>query len=271
MVHTDMSSSPTSRLLARLAAGEPVTALGVRSWRTPEIARLARASGHDLVWVDLEHAPISLEAAAGICATARDLGLVGLVRIREHDVAMIGPLLDGGVAGVIAPRIETVAQAKAVVEASRFPPRGHRSAVASLASLGFERLPAAELFARADRDTLVQVLIESPAGCEALEAIAALDGVDMVAIGTNDLAAELGCPGEFRHPSVRRLHEHAIAACALAGKPLAIGGIGDAAYAAELVRLGAAPFLMTAIDTDLFLGAARQRRREALDSLKGAS
>jgi 2-keto-3-deoxy-L-rhamnonate aldolase RhmA len=239
----------------------------VRSWRTPEIARLAHASGHDVVWVDLEHAPMPLDAAAQICAAARDLGLVGLVRIREHDVGLIGPLLDGGAAGVIAPRVETVAQARAVVEASRFPPRGHRSAVASLASLGFERLPAAELFRRADRDTLVQVLIESPAGCEALEAIAALDGVDMVAIGTNDLCAEVGCPGDFRHPRVRRLHEEAIAACGRAGKPLAIGGIGDAAYAAELVRLGAAPLLMTAIDTDLFLAAARERVRAALDSL----
>ena len=112
--------------------------------------------------------------------------------------------------------------------------------------------------------TIVKILIESPLGIENVESIAAVPGVDLIGIGTNDLTAEMGIPGEFRHTDVRRAHEAALAACQHVGKPLAIGGIGDAAYAAELIRMGAAPFLFTGIDTELLLGAARDRIRQTL-------
>jgi 2-keto-3-deoxy-L-rhamnonate aldolase RhmA len=125
-----------------------------------------------------------------------------------------------------------------------------------------------EQFNRAMNEaTVVKILIESPRGIDNIEAIASLPGVDLIGIGTNDLTSEMGVAGQFRHPDVRKAHESAIAACRRARKPLAIGGIGDAAYAAELIRLGAAPFLFTGIDTDLLLGAASTRVAQALASL----
>jgi LmbE family N-acetylglucosaminyl deacetylase len=74
-------------------------------------------------------------------------------------------------------------------------------------------------------------------------------------------------PGEYWHADIRRAHVAALAACRDLGKPLVIGGIADPAYAAELIRMGAAPFLFTGIDTDLLLGAARDRIRQALASV----
>ncbi len=115
--------------------------------------------------------------------------------------------------------------------------------------------------------TVVKILIESPRGIANLEAIARLPGVDLVGIGTNDLTAELGVAGQSRHPDVRRAHEAALEACRRAGKPLAIGGIADPTYAAELIRLGAVPFLFAGIDTELLVGAARTRLGEALAAL----
>jgi len=255
-------------VLDRLAKRQPVAALGVRSARTPEIARLAKASGHDLIWIDLEHSTMSVDAATQICACALDIGITPFVRTRERDLGVIGPLLDGGAMGIIAPRIETVAEARQVVAACRFPPLGHRSAIASLPLVQHARLQAATLYETANRATLVKVLIESQPGVDNLEAIAALPGVDILSIGTNDLSAELGVPGDFRHARVREAHEHALDVCRRAGKPLVIGGIGDASYAAELIRLGAAPFLMTGTDTDLLLGAARDKVRQALASIQ---
>jgi 2-keto-3-deoxy-L-rhamnonate aldolase RhmA len=255
-------------MMQRLAKGLPVTALGVRSARTPEIARLAKASGHDVIWVDLEHSAMPIDAAAQICGCALDLGLVPLVRVPEREYGVIGRLLDSGALGIIAPRIETAEQAADIVSASRFPPLGHRSAIASLPLVEYRRLPAAALYKTVNQATLVKVLIESKRGIENLAAIAAVPGVDLVGIGTNDLSAELGVPGDFRHPEVRRAHEAALEACRRAGKPLAIGGIGDAAYAAELVRRGAAPFLMTGIDTEMLLSAAHERVQQALASLQ---
>jgi len=255
-------------VLDRLAKGEAIAAFGVRSSRTPEIARLAKASGHDLVWVDLEHSTMPIDIAAQICACALDIGIAPFVRIPERDLGVIGRLLDGGAMGIIAPRIETVDEVRQLVAACRFPPLGHRSAIASLPLVRHARLPADVLFDTANRATLVKVLIESEPGVHNLEAIAALPGVDILSIGTNDLSAELGVPGDFRHARVREVHEHALDVCRRAGKPLVIGGIADPAYAAELIRRGAAPFLMTGIDTDLLLGAAQDKVRLALASIR---
>ncbi len=264
---TWLDSKRRNPLMERLARRLPVTALGVRGARTGEIARIARETGHDAIWVDLEHSSMSVDVAAQICAVALDVGLVPLVRVPEREYGIIGRLLDGGALGIIAPRIEEVTEAADVAAACRFPPRGRRSAIATLPQLEMRRVPASALGDVMNCATLVKVLIETPRGIDQIEAIAALDGIDLIGIGANDLTAEAGLPGDFRHPAVRRMFEHAIAACNRAGKPLAIGGIGDPAYAAELIERGAAPFLFTGIDTELLLAAARGRVEQALRSL----
>ena len=254
--------------LQRLGKGLPVTALGVRSARTPEVARLAHASGHDVLWIDLEHSAMPIDVAAQICSCAADIGLLPLVRVPEREYGVIGRLLDGGALGIIAPRIETAEQAADVVEACRFPPLGHRSAIAQLAVAGYRSMSAGELHELANAAIVVKVLIESGRGIDNIEEIVQVPGVDLIGIGTNDLCAELGVPGDFRHARVREAHEKALAACLRQGKPLAIGGIGDAAYSADFVRRGAAPFLMTGIDTEMFLATAHERVRRARASLQ---
>src|SRR5580704_19015658 len=246
-------------LVERLNQRVPVAALGIRGSRAADIARIARSSGHHAIWVDLEHSTMSIDTASLICAAALDLGLAPFARIPEREYGVIGRLLDGGVLGIIAPRVETAEEAQDVVAACRFPPFGHRSAIATLAHLDFKTMPPEQFNAALNQATVVKILLESPRGIENIEAIAALPGVDIVGIGTNDLTAEMGVAGQFRHPDVRKAHENAIAACRRARKPLAIGGIGDLAYAAELIRAGAAPFMFTGIDTDLLLAAARDR------------
>lgn len=252
----------------RLTQGIPVAALGIRSSRTADIARIAKSSGHHALWVDLEHSTMPIDTAALICAAALDLGLAPFVRVPEREYGVIGRLLDGGALGIIAPRIETADEAREIVAACRFPPFGHRSAVAALAHMDYQKMPAEQFNAALNRATVVKILLESPRGIENAQAIAMLPGVDIVGIGTNDLTAEMGVAGQFRHPDVRKAHESAIAACRRAQKPLAIGGIGDMAYAAELIGLGAAPFMFTGIDTDLLVAAARDRVSQALAYLK---
>jgi len=240
----------------------------VRSSRTADIARIARATGHQAIWIDLEHSTMPIDTAASICAVALDIGLASFVRVPEREYGVIGRLLDGGVLGIIAPRVESVEEAQDIVSACRFPPLGHRSAVATLAQVNFRRLPTEEFNRAMNEATVVMILIESPRGIQNVEAIAALPGVDLVGIGTNDLTAEMGLAGQFRHPEVRKAHESAIFACRRAQKPLAIGGIGDVAYVVELIRLGAAPFMFTGIDADLLVGAARDRVGDVLAALK---
>lgn len=267
----DTCGEAVPALLERLAAGIPVTALGVRSARTAEIARLAKATGHDLVWVDLEHSSMPIDAAVQICCCAHDLGMVSLVRVPERDYGVIGRLLDGGTMGIIAPRVETAAQAADVVAACRFPPMGHRSAIAQLPTLRYQRIPAATLNPVCNRNTLVKLLIESAAGIANLPEIAAVPGVDLIGIGANDLSAELDVPGNYRHPAMRAALDVALEVCRRAGKPLAIGGIADPAHLSELIRQGAVPFMMTGIDTEMMLGALQERHGKALSSLSSLS
>lgn len=265
--HSAVAATPPFNVVERLREGRPVLALGVRTSRTPDIARLAKASGHDVIWIDLEHSAISIDATAQICLTALDIGLVPFVRIPEREYGVIGRLLDGGAAGIMAPRIETAAQAADLVAACRFPPYGHRSAIATLPHVGYQKMPVKTLNEKMNQLTVLKVLIESPEGIRNLAEIAAVPGVDILGIGTNDLSAELGVPGEFQHPLVRQAHEQALEACKKAGKPLMIGGISDAAYSAALIKRGAAPFLMTGIDTDMMLAIFQARALQALESV----
>ena len=135
----------TNAFLDRLRAGEPTLMLGIRGARTTDIARVAASTGHHAVLVDLEHSTMPLEVAAAICSAAHDLGLVPFVRTPEREYGAIGRLLDGGAEGIVAPRIETAEEAATVVAACRFPPRGQRSQLASVPSLGMRPTPAKTL------------------------------------------------------------------------------------------------------------------------------
>jgi 2-keto-3-deoxy-L-rhamnonate aldolase RhmA len=248
-------------LLDRVRSGQPALMLGIRTSRTPEVVRIARATGHHAIMVDLEHATLSLDVAAHLCATARDLGLTGLVRVRERDYGSIGPLLDGGAQGIIAPRIESAAEAMTIARACRFAPAGQRSAIAGVPQTDLRPTPAAELNRRLDRETIVQILLETPIGIKNAESIAAIDGVDMLAIGVNDLTAELGIPGEQGAAPVREAIETVAAACRRHGKPLMVGGMTDAALICEL---GGCSLYLTGIDTDLLFREADARAQRWL-------
>src|SRR5260370_38242130 len=116
-------------VVERLTQGIPVAALGVRSSRTADIARIARSSGHHAIWVDLEHSTMPIDTAALICAAAFDLGLAPFARVPERETGVIGRLLHGGVLWIIAPRVESAEEAQDIVCPLRFPPFSHRSAL----------------------------------------------------------------------------------------------------------------------------------------------
>src|SRR5260370_17413683 len=121
----------------RVSQGIPVAAVGIRSSRTADIARIARSSGHHAGWVDLEHSTMPIDTAAMICAAALDLGLAPFARIPEREYGVIGRLLDGGVLGIIAPRVESVEEAQDIVTPCRFPPFRHPPPVPAFPPLHF--------------------------------------------------------------------------------------------------------------------------------------
>src|SRR3954449_1445921 len=109
----------------RLAAGELVLCMNLRLARSVDIAMVAKAGGSDAPYVDMQHAPYSIETTATICAAALGIGITPLVRVPGHDPQWMSRVLDGGAQGVILPDVNTAAQAKAIVNACRFPPWGN--------------------------------------------------------------------------------------------------------------------------------------------------
>lgn len=253
-----MSLSPFPNLARRkMADGNLVLCMGLRQARTPDIGSMAAACGFDAIYVDMEHSPISHDSTSAICVGALGQGVTPLVRVPGQDPHDISRVLDGGAQGVIVPHVNDADEARAVVQAARFPPGGRRSVMGANPALGYRALSLADNNRVLDEDTLLIVMLETPAGIANAEAIAAVEGIDMLLIGTNDLCTEMGIPGQIRHPDVERAYERTAAACVAHGKWLGIGGIrGDIELQQKLLALGAR-FIIAGNDVSYLMNAAR--------------
>ena len=259
-MHYQNADAPAGpRVLASLAAGEPVLSLGVRAARTSDVARMASGAGYHVIWIDLEHSTMSVDCAAQIAASATDLGLAAWVRVPEREYGVIGRLLDGGATGIISPKVETAEEARLVAAACRFPPQGQRSAIALLPQTGFVREPAVELTSKSNAGVIVQVLLESARGIINVDEIAAVEGVDLLGVGMNDLSADLGCPGDLRNPKLAAACAQIAAAAARHGKTAVVGGVADASHFLEFLGMGFAPLIFAGIDTDVLAAGLVQR------------
>jgi 2-keto-3-deoxy-L-rhamnonate aldolase RhmA len=113
--------------------------------------------------------------------------------------------------------------------------------------------------------TMVIVQFESAASLAAMEEIVAVEGVDMVMIGTNDLMADLGIPGQFDHPKVQDAYERTIAACGKRGKHVGVGGFGSRPDLIEkYVKLGGR-YVSTGTDLAFLMAACTQRAKQVRD------
>ena len=210
----------------KLAANELVLCMGVNQMRTPNVAMIAAACGFDAIYIDLEHNPTSLETAAAICVAALGIGVTPIVRVTSHDPHDATRILDCGAQGVMVPHIQNAAEARAVVEACRFPPNGHRSAAGSTPALGYAALSQPEINKRLDANTLLMVMIETPQAVENIDAIAAVDGIDTLHIGSTDLSTEMGIPGDYKHARMGAAYEAVARAAKAYGKSMGWGELG---------------------------------------------
>jgi 4-hydroxy-2-oxoheptanedioate aldolase len=246
----------------KLARDEVVASMTVRLVRTIEIARIARTAGFDTLYVDVEHSSFSLETTGQICMAALEAGIAPFVRVPANTPDYISRVLDGGALGVIAPHIRSAQEAREVVKAAKYPPLGERSNAGTLPHLHFRTFPPAEANAALNEATMVIVQFESAATLAKTEEIVAVEGVDMVLVGLNDLLADWGIPGEYDHPKVRAAYADIIAACRKHGKHCGVGGLASRPdLAAEFVRMGAR-YVSTGTDLAFLLAACTARAKQ---------
>jgi 2-keto-3-deoxy-L-rhamnonate aldolase RhmA len=249
----------------KLQRGGVVASMTVRLVGGVEIAHIAKTAGFDSLYVDMEHSSFSFETTSQICIAALAVGVTPFVRV--PGIAEVSRVLDGGALGVIAPHVRSAAEAREYVRAAKLPPLGERSAAGPLPHFQYRAFPAAEADAAMNAATTLMVQFESDEALAHADEIAAVEGVDMVMIGTNDLLADWGLQGQYEHARVREAYVKTIAACRKHGKHVGVGGLATRpGIAAELVRMGAR-YVSTGTDLGFLLAACAAKAKEVREMI----
>jgi len=248
--------------LERMRADQVALGMAVRLCRSGDVAKVAKTSGHDFLFIDLQHSVLSLETASDMCLVAAGCGVAPLVRVIGPANPEAARLLDCGAMGIVVPDVSTAEQARRAVATCKFPPIGRRTVFAAYPHFDFASVPVAEATRIMNENTLVVCMVETREGVANLEEIAAVEGVDVVHIGCNDLLYEMGLPGKFGHPDVAAAIDRLIAGCRKHGKFAGVGGDRDPQRQADYIRKGVR-FMTTQSDLAMLVAEAT-RRTQAL-------
>jgi 4-hydroxy-2-oxoheptanedioate aldolase len=255
------------RLRARLAAGQATlgTFIGAASAVTAEACA---AAGVDWLVLDLEHGSGGEEQVRHVIPAAGAYGVATVVRVESAARIRIGRVLDLGAAGVMLPRLDTAAEVAEAVRHLRYPPDGDRGVATYNRACRFALDPGA--LARAADEVLGVVQVESASAVEQVGEIAALDGVDVLFVGPQDLSFNLGVPFDLTAPAYLAAVERVRAAAGRHGKACGLL-VGDGAAAAQRLAEG---WRFVAIGSDATLLAATvaaqlSRARPAISDTRG--
>lgn len=215
-----------STLRARLRAGERVSGALVRM-PCEDVVEMLAVAGLDFVLVDCEHGPADVLALRHHLALADAHGMAVLVRPGEGEHVLAQRALDQGAQGIVAPHVDSVADAEKLVRALRYPPQGVRGFATYPRAGRFGTVGAAEHRAAAEDRTLVIAMLESPAAIRDAGAILGVDGIDGYLVGV----ADLGASRSADDPTVAELLAAVRADPATAGAVRADLALGDTAAA----------------------------------------
>ncbi len=223
----------------------------------------------DWVLIDTEHAPLEITGVLDQLRALDASGVTAIVRPAWNDAVLFKRILDSGAQTLLVPYVQSAEEARTAVAATRYPPHGNRGVAAVQRANRYGRI--ADYHHRANDEMCVLVQIETRQAADALESIAAVEGVDGVFIGPSDLSADLGFLGQPRHPEVRAAIEGLCNRAAAAGIPIGI----LAPVEADAQAFFAMGFTFIAVASDLGLlrtstDAVVSRFRDATASKKPA-
>jgi 2-keto-3-deoxy-L-rhamnonate aldolase RhmA len=255
-------------VLARMRSGDVALGMIARLSRSGDIARIARTTGHDFIFIDTQHSLFSLESIGHIAQAALGCGIAPLVRVRSCTDPDTSLILDNGATGIVFPDVNSAEDAKRAVDACKFAPIGRRSVSGGYPIFDFAPVPIGESVRLLNESTLVVCMIETREGLANVEGIAAVDGVDVIHVGCNDLLTAMGKPGRFGDPEIVAAVERVIAACARSGKFAGLGGERDQERQLAFIRKGVR-FLTTQSDIGFLMLAASERTAQIRKRISG--
>ena len=246
------NASPQS---ARKRLSEGDVLIGVFCKTTaPEFIEVLGYAGFDFCILDMEHGPVQLETLGHLIRAAEVSGVLPIVRTRDNAAESVAQPLDLGAAGIEVPQVASAAEARAVVDAARFAPMGHRGVCRFVRAAKFSALARADYFVQAN-EALVVLQLEGTA-FEEYEKLADVPGVDILFIGPYDLSQALGRPGEIEHPRVLEAIRAIIAVAKRKGKT--VGVFADSPAQAQRWIAEGVQYIAYSVDVGLFYAVCRE-------------
>ena len=206
------------QLKEKLMNGEKIAGLMLRVTRNPAVMLLAKNAGLDFLMLDCEHGNYNFETLHDIFLAGNAIGIAGFVRVPVGTKDYISRALDSGATGIMVPMIETAEQAKTLVYYSKYQPIGGRGFSAGCAHTDYSGGVHSEIMQAQNNRVIAIAQIESKLAIENIEEIAAVEGLDAMLIGPNDLSLSLGIPGDLMNPIELEAIAKVAAACKKHGK-----------------------------------------------------
>jgi len=228
--------SRASDLLQKMKKNPPVIGTHV-NMADLSIAEQMGVLGFEFVWIEGEHSPLDKQTILGHIVACKAGNTAAFVRIPWNDPVLAKPILEMGIDGIIFPFIRTAEEAKAAVAACRYPPKGIRGYGPRRANR-YGTQPNAEYLESVDESFLKIMQIEHIDAVNNLEEILAVDGVDTIVVGPNDLSGSVGLLGQTRHPDVLALMDTIAAKSKKAGVPFGVSMGVDKVALGEWIRRG---------------------------------
>jgi len=198
-----MTNTSTS-IKSRLASGQQVNVFTIGAIPSPKIIEMvAMAGGYHAIWIDEEHAGLTLNQIEILAMACRSVGLDSYVRVAPTNYAAVMRPMEAGVGGIMAAQIRSVEEARQVVRWAKFPPLGERGANASNFEGNYGTQSLAHHIQKCNDDRWLSLQIETSEALQQVDQIAAIEGVDNLFVGPADLSVALGVPGDFMHPRCR--------------------------------------------------------------------
>ena len=241
--------------------------VGLRQSRTVDIGKIMATSGYDWLFIDMEHNSMDIDIASQISVAAQDAGITPIVRVPDFAHHHATRVLDCGAMGVVFPHVENADVAKKLVSYCLYPPKGHRSMTGVLPQLDFKQQPIADVASTINKNMLIVIMLESPEAIDNVDSIAAVDGVDVILIGTNDLCMEMGIPGDYSNPKVKDAYIKVIETCKKYGKTPGMGGVYNEELMSEYIKMGMR-FILSGSDLSFMMQSASQRSNKLRSFLK---
>jgi 2-keto-3-deoxy-L-rhamnonate aldolase RhmA len=240
----------------RLKSGGVVYGTSLGGCLEPEISIVLAAAGVDFFFIDTEHSTTTYAQVQGLCRTARGAGVIPLVRVTQNESSLISRALDVGAMGIIVPRVHSAAEARAAMDALKFPPLGHRGYGLGTIVTDLKGNSAQEEVISANRETMAIMMIESQEGLRGVEEIAAVPEVDALFVGPYDLSLSLGILGQFDNPVFWKALEKVINAGTKTGVAVGLQS-NDMALLARTREMGAR-FIIYSSDYSVLLSGYKE-------------